>query len=175
MSKITYSDKSDISTTSVAATNKIVAADMNEIKSVVNTNDDNIGDLTSLKTSSKTNIVSSINELVDGNTYTSGETKTNEKWKGSTIYRKTFTFQLGTQNSLDATHGISVSDTSKLWINAGKSFFYTSSISNPLGHYNSGTDFSRFYLTTTKIQGSFGSVYETISKTLEITVDYIKD
>ena len=38
VSSITYSDKSDISTSSVAATNKIVAADMNEIKSVVNNN-----------------------------------------------------------------------------------------------------------------------------------------
>lgn len=36
INKITYDDKSDLSTSSVAAVNKIVAADMNQIKSVAN-------------------------------------------------------------------------------------------------------------------------------------------
>jgi len=68
MSKITYDDKSDISTSSVPAANKIVAADMNEIKSVVNNNDDLIGDLTNLETTVKTNLVGAINNVVDSGT-----------------------------------------------------------------------------------------------------------
>lgn len=40
MSKITYSTKSDINTTATPEVNKVTAADMNEIKNVVNNNDD---------------------------------------------------------------------------------------------------------------------------------------
>lgn len=40
MSKITYSTKSDINTTTTPEVNKVTAADMNEIKNVVNNNDD---------------------------------------------------------------------------------------------------------------------------------------
>lgn len=38
--KITYSNKSNLNTTSVSATNKVSASDLNEIKSVVNNNAD---------------------------------------------------------------------------------------------------------------------------------------
>ena len=40
MSKITYSTKSDINTNATPEVNKVTAADMNEIKNVVNNNDD---------------------------------------------------------------------------------------------------------------------------------------
>jgi len=42
---ITFGDKSDLTTTSVADANKIKASDMNEIKSVVNNNATEMGDL----------------------------------------------------------------------------------------------------------------------------------
>lgn len=65
--KITYSDKSYINeNASIAAINKVQATDMNEIKSVVNTNADKVGDLTSLTTTDKDSVVEAINELDTG-------------------------------------------------------------------------------------------------------------
>lgn len=64
MSKITYTDKVALNeNASVNDINKIKAADMNEIKSVVNANDDNVGTLSNLNTTDKSNIVSAINEV----------------------------------------------------------------------------------------------------------------
>lgn len=42
MSKITYSNKNDINTTATPEVNKVTAANMNEIKTVVNNNDDTL-------------------------------------------------------------------------------------------------------------------------------------
>ena len=70
MSKITYENKVAINVNSdIADINKCNASDLNEIKQVVNTNDDNttnnsnaIGTLSSLNTTNKSNLVSAINE-----------------------------------------------------------------------------------------------------------------
>lgn len=64
MSKITYTNKVTLnSQPSIADENKVTSGDMNEIKTVVNNNDDNVGDLTSLTTTNKTSLVSAINEV----------------------------------------------------------------------------------------------------------------
>lgn len=78
MSKITYEDKVTLyENTQISDVNKVKADDMNEIKSVVNgldssvstnatdiaTNKKNIGTLSSLNTSSKTDLVSAVNEV----------------------------------------------------------------------------------------------------------------
>lgn len=68
MSKITYTNKVDLTTSSVAAINKVVAADMNEIKSVVNDNDDLVGDLSTLDSFTKTSVVAGINSVVESGT-----------------------------------------------------------------------------------------------------------
>lgn len=60
---ISYATKSDINTSSVSATNKVSASDMNDIKDTVNTNANLMGDLTLLETLSNTSIVDSINSL----------------------------------------------------------------------------------------------------------------
>ena len=72
MSKITYTDKVTLNENpNVADVNKVKADDLNEIKNVVNANDDNVGDLADLKTHDVSNIVNAINELIDelGNNY----------------------------------------------------------------------------------------------------------
>lgn len=62
--QITYDDKTDlIVDTTIDNMFKVTASDMNEIKSVVNTNAEEIGDTTSLTTTDKTNVVNAINEL----------------------------------------------------------------------------------------------------------------
>ena len=71
MSKITYENKVALNVNSdIADINKVTASDLNEIKNVVNTNDDNttnnsnaIGNLSSLNTTNKSNLVSAINEV----------------------------------------------------------------------------------------------------------------
>ena len=71
MSKITYTNKVDLyEDTSIADINKVKASDMNEIKTVVNNNDNTtttntnaIGTLTDLSTTNKDNLVNAINEL----------------------------------------------------------------------------------------------------------------
>lgn len=64
MSKITYTNKSTLNPQpSIAEENKVTSDDMNEIKNVVNANDDNVGDLANLNTTEKSNIVGAINEV----------------------------------------------------------------------------------------------------------------
>ena len=72
MSKITYTDKVTLNENpNVADVNKVKADDLNEIKNVVNANDDYVGDLADLKTPDVSSIVNAINELLGdlGNNY----------------------------------------------------------------------------------------------------------
>lgn len=64
LDKITYTNKETLNEQpSIADKNKVKAADMNEIKSVVNLNADKVGDLENLNTSDKTSIVGAINSI----------------------------------------------------------------------------------------------------------------
>ena len=72
MSKITYTDKVTLNENpNVADVNKVKADDLNEIKNVVNANDNNVGDLADLKTTDVSSVVNAINELIieSGNNY----------------------------------------------------------------------------------------------------------
>lgn len=61
--KITYADKSTLEENpDIPSNQKCRADDLNEIKSVVNSNDDLVGDLSSLNTSAKNSLVEAINE-----------------------------------------------------------------------------------------------------------------
>lgn len=65
MSKITYTDKVALNINQdVADVNKCNATDLNEIKQVVNENDDNVGLLSNLNTTDKSSMVNAINEVV---------------------------------------------------------------------------------------------------------------
>ena len=65
MAKITYGNKVALNVNSdIADINKCNASDLNEIKDVVNTNDDNMGLLSNLNTTNKTSIVNAINEVI---------------------------------------------------------------------------------------------------------------
>ena len=64
MAKITYEDKEFLNKNeNIADKNKVNDTDLNEIKEVVNGNDDNIGNLSDLNTSDKTSLVNAINEV----------------------------------------------------------------------------------------------------------------
>ena len=62
MAKITYTNKVALSPQpGISAENKVTDADMNEIKTSVNTLYDNVGDITTLDTPTTTNVVAAIN------------------------------------------------------------------------------------------------------------------
>ena len=78
MSKINYTDKVTLNENpNVADVNKVKATDLNEIKNVVNANDDNVGDLADLKTTDISSVVNAVNELVDKVNY---EISTSGNW-----------------------------------------------------------------------------------------------
>lgn len=92
MAKITYENKVALNVNSdIADVNKCNATDLNEIKNVVNSNDDNMGLLSNLNTTNKSNLVSAINEVNDNDvlkgTYSTNETKIGT-WMGKPLYRK---------------------------------------------------------------------------------------
>lgn len=114
MAKITYANKVALNeNANVDPINKVRDIDMNEIKQVVNQNDDNMGNLSSLETTIKTSIVNAINEVLSsipsmsqiyGSStkngyckdyinecleYSENETDTGKRWiDGKPIYRK---------------------------------------------------------------------------------------
>ena len=62
MAKITYEDKEFLNKNeNIADKNKVNDTDLNEIKEVVNGNDDNIGNLSDLNTTDKSSVVNAIN------------------------------------------------------------------------------------------------------------------
>lgn len=102
MSKITYANKQALNeNTSIADINKVKASDLNEIKEVVNQNDDNttnntteintinnkIGDLNNLETTDKSSVINAINEINNRFTYSTDE-KVIGTWLGKPLYRK---------------------------------------------------------------------------------------
>ena len=64
MAKITYEDKEFLNKNeNIADKNKVNDTDLNEIKEVVNGNDDNIGNLSNLNTTNKDSLVNAVNEI----------------------------------------------------------------------------------------------------------------
>lgn len=92
LTKITWADKTALNPQpSVARENKCTDDDLNEIKSVVNTNVDNVGDITDLDTTDKSSVVNGINELYGNYEYSTTETLTNKVFvDGKPIYRKLY-------------------------------------------------------------------------------------
>lgn len=78
---ITFANKSDINTSSVPAANKWTASDINEVKSVVNSNANLMGDLSNLATTDNSSIVGAINEVVNGTTISTNGAKTSIKFE----------------------------------------------------------------------------------------------
>ncbi len=67
MQTISYTNKTALNmNSSIADVNKCNASDLNEIKSVVNTNANECGDASNLNTTDKTTLVNAINEVNTG-------------------------------------------------------------------------------------------------------------
>ena len=172
LTEITYTNKETLNEQpSVADKNKVKADDMNEIKSVVNTNAGKVGDLTNLTTTNKNSIVESINELKSGEVYSTSEVKTNKVWiDGKPIYRKCIANETSATNSTKfSLSSISNMDTltniiSKVVRSTGAQIF---------GNYYDGTSNKftlQYYSNNNEINTWAGS--ETL--TVTIFVEYTK-
>ena len=65
MAKITYEDKEFLNKNeNIADKNKVNDTDLNEIKNVVNENDDSVGNLSNLNTNDKSNLINAINSTL---------------------------------------------------------------------------------------------------------------
>lgn len=102
MSKITYVDKVTLNeNTSIADINKVKASDLNEIKTVVNQNDDNTTtnttEINTLKTSIE-EINTNIETLNSKFEYSTDEQLIG-KWMGADLYRKVFAISSISKNN----------------------------------------------------------------------------
>lgn len=101
--QITYEDKADlIVDTTIDDIFKVSASDMNQIKSAVNGNAEDVGDISTLTTTDKTSVVNAINELETDKLETSAivneaSSDTNKTYSANYLNDKIFTaFELGT-------------------------------------------------------------------------------
>lgn len=101
---ITFANKTTLNPQpSIADENKVTAGDMNEIKSVYNTE---IGDVSSLNTSASS-VVGAINELKNGETYSTSEIVVGT-WLNKPLYRKVIEFgSLPNSTAKEVNHNIS--------------------------------------------------------------------
>ena len=82
MTKITYEDKEFLNKNeNIADKNKVNDTDLNEIKEVVNQNDDNVGDLSNLNTKDKSSLVNAINSLFPNNVIVESGSNSNGTWR----------------------------------------------------------------------------------------------
>lgn len=129
LTQITYTNKETLNEQpSIADKNKVKSADMNEIKSVVNTNASNVGDLANLNTTANTSIVAAINELKGGEVYSISEVKTNKVWiDGKPIYSKTYyeNFNASTSGVQSKTIDLNINNTNLIWVDYQNSFYLT--------------------------------------------------
>lgn len=106
--KITFSNKTYLNqNANIPENQKITDDNINEIKSVVNTNDTNVGDTSTLKTTSK-NVVGAINEVYNSNIFSTTETIIGKWINGKSIYRKVIDFgALPNKARITVNHNIS--------------------------------------------------------------------
>lgn len=170
MAKLTYANKAALNENpSIAAQNKITDDDINEIKTVVNENDDNVGDLTTLKTTTQTSVVDSINELVDGQVYSSTEVKTNKTWiDGKPIYRKVMNITSGMSTSFNVLHNIANVD----YLEITNANIFSSSTNNSPIYYYSNTDYFRVFRNGDNISIRYGSSVSPVR--IVIILEYTK-
>lgn len=125
MAKITYENKVALNVNSdIPDVNKCNATDLNEIKDVVNTNDDNMGLLSNLNTTNKSNLVEALNETNTNSKnmgmYSSEETIIGTSF-GKPLYRKTITFKTTISGSFTVPHEIANVD--EINVDYGNSYF----------------------------------------------------
>lgn len=189
MSKITYANKQALNeNTSIADINKVKASDLNEIKTVVNQNDDNtttntteistinnnIGDLNNLETTDKSSVVNAINEINNRFTY-STEEKVIGKWvNGKLLYKKTITFTDFERTGGDTYKEHNIPNIDLAFIDFSKSFGTQPSGETVVGNYAYNTAYS-FQISGANKNAILYSVGSSIAmSSITVTLNYTK-
>ena len=189
MSKITYANKQALNeNTSIADINKVKASDLNEIKTVVNQNDDNtttntteistinnnIGNLDNLETTNKSSVVNSINEINNRFTY-STEEKVIGKWEnGKPLYEKAITFTDFERTGTDTYKNHNIPNIDLAFINFSKSFGTQPSGETVVGNYAYNTAYS-FQISGANRNAILYSVGSSIAmSSITVTLNYTK-
>lgn len=109
-----------------------------------------------------------IQNIQDGNVYSTDEVKTNKTWiDGKPIYRKVFNITSGMSTSFQIEHGISNLDYVEL-----KGNIFSSSTSNSPIYYYSSTDYFRLFRDGNYIKIRYGSG-NTVSR-IVVILEYTK-
>lgn len=127
MAKITYEDKVQLNNyPDIAEKNKVTANNINEIKQIVNQNDDNttqnknnIGTLSSLTTTTKSSLVGAINEINNkpNNVFSEDEVQIGT-WLGKPLYRKVV-YTTGLTSKTKKTIKLDIASIETLWLENG--------------------------------------------------------
>ena len=137
MAKITYENKVALNVNSdIADINKVNASDLNEIKEVVNTNDDIVGDLAQLNTTNKSNLVNSINEVNNKFNYSTEEQVIGKWTNGKPLYRKTITFTSTISANTTTSIAHNITNAKNIFIDFSASFMEANIGSSDYVSYN---------------------------------------
>jgi len=142
---ITYTDKVALNDDpSVADINKCKASDLNEIKSVVNNNANEIPTNTNQLTNG-----AGFTTLDEANGYSTTETVIGKWTNGKPIYRKVIPFQTVNNPTLYIAHNIT--DIDLYWINESASFMWKSGESLGVNWYYNTNDWCRTWVRTADV------------------------
>lgn len=111
---------------------------LNHMDNGVETNDKNIGNLSSLSTTNKSNLVSAINE-VDNNDILKGTYSTNETrigtWMGKPLYRKVLS-TVGLSGETKKSINYNITNPDKIWIAGGFAYSVPRVVTLPMVGYD---------------------------------------
>lgn len=184
MAKITYENKVALNVNSdIADVNKCNATDLNEIKNVVNENDDNtitntnniaknaakIGTLSNLNTTNKNNLVSAINEANNKFNCSTSEQVIGTDENGKPIYKRSFS---GATTNNDFTSFTSDYNASNIIIKKAYGSIQASNRGVAIGGYVNSNYFAGLFIHTSELQIYYGASLK--NGTYNITIEFTK-
>lgn len=156
------------------------ATNMNHIEQGIYDNSlktDTIGDLTNLETDTKTNIVSAINELKDGDIYSTTEVKTNKVWiNGKSIYKMAAQFNNYGTLQQDAYISFPISNIETITFQYLE-YYYTPEdawVPFPLIESNGNTLGYKYKITDGQIKFAGQGSWSGTNRPMNFTIEYTK-
>jgi hypothetical protein len=170
MSKITYTDKVALNINQdIADVNKCNASDLNEIKEVVNTNDDNMGLLSNLNTTNKSSMVNAINEVNNKFNYSTSEQVIGIDENGKPIYKRSFS---GTTRDYEFTTFTSDYNTNSITIRKAYGSIQTTNGGVAIGGYVNSNYFAGLFIHSEELQIYYGASLRKAN--YNITIEFTK-
>lgn len=170
MAKITYTDKAALNVNSdIADINKCNASDLNEIKNVVNTNDDNAGLLSNLNTTNKSNLVGAINEVNNKFNYSTSEQVIGIDENGKPIYKRSFS---GITKDFDFTTITTDYNTNSIIIRKAYGSIQATNGGIAIGGYVNSNYFAGLFIHVEELQLYYGAPLR--KSNYNITIEFTK-